>query len=179
MRGIRSTSAVVLLMLSSSLYAASDKRAIKAVFCTRTAEGDWKMQSFQPLINAKAGTVFAKISFAGNAVEMVRLREFHPNFDVEARYNFDTSGKLISVLGSVGVWGRWVGEADLTLGPNGVIASSDVRYFRPGSENRIDQPEGSGRYIRELDKVKIYKTVDSLPCAGQLQDAEKINATQE
>jgi len=179
MRGIRSTSAIVLLMLSSSLSAASDKRVIKALFCTKTAEGEWQVQSFQPLINPKAGTVFAKISFAGDAVEMVRLREFHPNFDVEAKYSFDNSGKLLSVLGSVGVWGRWVGEADLTVDPNGVLQSSDVRYFRPGSRDRIDRPENSGRYIRELDKVKIYKTVDSLPCASQLQDAEKINATQE
>jgi hypothetical protein len=184
MRAIRSTSTVVLLTFSSFLYtanvyAASDKHGITAVFCTETPEGQWQMQSFQPLINPRAGTIFAKISFAGNVVEMVRLREFHPDFDVEIKYNFDASGKLTSVLGSVGVWGRWVGESDLILDPNGVVQSSSIRYFRPGSQDRIDRPEGAGRYIRELDKVKIYKTVESLPCADQLQDAEKIHATQE
>src|SRR5271154_1964541 len=140
MRGRRSTFLLVLLMLSCSVFA-REKRKTNAVFCTRAVNGAWYLQGFPPLINPRAETVFAEISFAGKTVEEVRLRQFHPNHEVEFDYKFDTGGRLTALLGSVAKWGEWVGETNLYPDADGTVGSFHVKYYKPGTQDLIAYPE--------------------------------------
>ena len=99
----RSTFLFVLLMFSSFVFAA--KRKTKAVYCTQSADGAWRLQRFQPLINPRAGTVFAELSFAGTMLEAARLRRFYPDREVVFDYKFDGAGRLTALVGSVEFWG--------------------------------------------------------------------------
>ena len=174
----RSVFLVVLLMFSSFVFAA--KRKTKAVYCVKTAaDGSWKLQQFQPLINPQAGTVFTELSFAGSMLEAARLRRFYLDRELAFDYKFDSTGRLTKLVGSVEMWGQWMGEADLTPGADGKIRSGDVNYFRASSRNLINRPEDAEAYTAELSSAPIYRTIESLPCGGSLQEAEKMNATQE
>src|SRR4030088_712700 len=95
----RSSFLFVLLMFSSFVFAA--KRKTKAIYCTQSADGAWRLQRFQPLINPRAGTVFAELSFAGTMLEAARLRRFYPDREVVFDYKFDGAGRLTAWLG---VW---------------------------------------------------------------------------
>jgi hypothetical protein len=180
MRRQGSTFLLVLLMLSSSfLFAAREKRKTKAVYCSLAANGAWHVQGYKPLINPAAGMTFAEISFAGRTVEAVRLRRFHPEYEVVFDYKFDANGRLSGLLGSVAMWGRWVAVANLYPEADGTVGSFHVKYYKPGTEDQIARPEDAEYYTAELSRVPVYRTIESLPCAGSLQDAEKMNATQE
>jgi hypothetical protein len=168
---------MVLLMFSSSVFAV--KRQTKAVYCTRATDGAWSLQRFQPLINPRAGTVFAELSFAGPVLEAARLRQFHPNHEVVFEYKFDSAGKLTALLGSVEMWGQWLGEANLYPEADNTVGSFHVKYYKPATHDAISRPEDAEGYAAELGKVPIYRTIESLPCGGSLQEAEKMNATQE
>jgi hypothetical protein len=168
---------IVLLMFSSSVFAA--KRKIKAVYCTRATNGAWSLQRFEPLINPRAGTVFAELSFAGPVFEAARLRQFHPDHEVVFDYKFDSAGKLTALLGSVEMWGQWLGEANLYPGADGTVGSFHVKYYKSTTRDLISHPDDAEEYAAELSKVPIYRTIESLPCGGSLQEAEKMNATQE
>jgi hypothetical protein len=167
---------IVLLMFSSSVFAV--KRKTKAVYCTR-ANGVWSLQRFQPLINPRAGTVFAELSFAGPVLETARLRQFHPDHEVVFEYKFDSAGKLTALLGSVEMWGQWLGEANLYPEADNTVGSFHVKYYKSATHDLISHPEDAEEYAAELSKVPIYRTIESLPCGGSLQEAEKMNATQE
>jgi len=52
-----------------------------------------------------------------------------------------------------------------------------VKFYRPGTEDRVVRPEDSERYTAELTHVLIYRTVESLPYADSIPAAEKMNAT--
>jgi hypothetical protein len=173
----RSTFLFVLLMFSSFVFAA--KRKTKAVYCTQSAEGAWRLQRFEPLINPKAGTVFTELSFAGTMLEAARLRRFYPGREVVFDYKFDSAGRLTALLGSVEFWGQWLGEADLTPEADGNIGNVYVKYYRATSRDRINRPEDAGAYTAELSSVPVYRTIEALPCGGSLHEAEKMNATQE
>jgi hypothetical protein len=173
----RGTLLFVLLMFSSFLFAA--KRKTKAVYCTQSADGAWSLQRFEPLINPKAGTVFTELSFAGTVLEAARLRRFYSDREVVFDYKFDNAGRLSSLLGSVEMWGQWLGEADLTPGADGTVGSVHVKYYRGSSRDLISRPEDAEAYTAELSSVPIYRTIESLPCGGSLHEAEKMNATQE
>jgi len=54
-----------------------------------------------------------------------------------------------------------------------------VKYYRPDSRDLISRPDDAEDYAAELSRVPIYRTIESLPCGGSLQEAEKMNATQE
>jgi hypothetical protein len=54
-----------------------------------------------------------------------------------------------------------------------------VKYYRASSRDLISRPEDAEEYTPELNGVPIYRTIESLPCGGSLQEAEKMNATQE
>jgi len=167
----------VLLMFSSFVFAA--KRKVKAVYCTQAAGGTWRLQRFEPLINPRAGTVFAELSFAGTMLEAARLRRFHPDREVVFDYKFDNAGRLTALLGSVDVWGQWLGEANLYPESDGTVGSVHVKYYRGVGRDPISRPEDAEDYTAELSSVPIYKTIESLPCGDSLQQAEKMNATQE
>jgi len=173
----RGTFLVVLLTFSSFAFAA--KRKTKAVYCTQTANGTWSLQRYEPLINPRAGTVFAELSFAGTVLEAARLRRFHPDYEVVFDYKFDSAGRLTGLLGSVELWGQWLGEADLYPETDGTVGGVHVKYYRAESRDLISRPEDAEEYTAELSSVPIYRTVESLPCGGSLQEAEKMNATQE
>jgi hypothetical protein len=173
----RCTFLFVLLMFSSFAFAAN--RKTKAVYCTQAANGTWSLQSFEPLINPKAGTVFAELSFAGPVVESVRLRRFHPDYEVVFEYKFDGAGRLTALLGSVEMWGQWLGEANLYPAADGSVGSVNVTYYRASTRHVISRPEDAEEFTAELSSVPIYRTTESLPCGGSLHEAEKMNATQE
>jgi hypothetical protein len=170
----RGTFLFVLLMFSPFGFGA--KRKTKAVYCTQSVNGAWTLQQFQPLINPKAGTVFTELSFAGTVLEAARLRRFYPDREVVFDYKFDGEGRLTAVLGSVDLWGQWLGEADLTPGTVGDVR---VKYYRAESRDLINRPVDAETYAAELSSAPIYRTIESLPCGGSLHEAEKMNATQE
>ena len=167
----------VLLMFPPFAFAA--KRKTKAVYCAQTANGTWGLQRFEPLINPRAGTVFTELSFAGSMLEAARLRRFYPDREVVFDYKFDNAGRLTGLLGSVELWGQWLGEADLYPEADGTVGSMHVKYYRASSRDLISRPEDAEAYTAELSSVPIYRTIDSLPCGGLLHEAEKMNATQE
>ena len=169
---------LVLLICSSFAFGAT-RRKTKAVYCTRAENGDWRLQRFEPLINLRSKMVFAEISFAGNIVESARLRRFYPDHEVVFEYKFDSAGRLTGLLGSVDVWGQWLGEADLYPEADGTVGTVHVKYYRASSRDQIGRPEEAEGYTAELSNVPIYRTPESLPCGGSLQEAEKMNATQE
>ena len=88
----RSTFLFVLLMFSSFVFAA--KRKTKAVYCTQSVNGAWRLQRFEPLINPRAGTVFTELSFAGTMLEAARLRRFYRDREVVFDYKFNSAGRL-------------------------------------------------------------------------------------
>jgi hypothetical protein len=173
----RGTFLFVLLMFSSFGFAA--KRKTKAVYCTQAVNGAWTLQRFEPLINPKAGTVFTELSFAGTVLEAARLRRFYPDREVVFDYKFDGEGRLTAVLGSVDLWGQWLGEADLTPGTSGTAGDVRVKYYRAKSRDLINRPDDAETYAAELSRAPIYRTIESLPCGSSLHEAEKMNATQE
>ena len=162
---------------ASSVFAV--KRKIRAVYCTHATNGAWSLQRFQPLINPRAGTEFAELSFAGTVLEAARLRQFHPDHEVVFDYKFDSAGKLTALLGSVEMWGQPLGEANLYPEADGAVGSFHVKYYKPDSRDLISHPADAETYAAELSRVPIYRTIESLPCGGSLQEAEKMNATQE
>jgi hypothetical protein len=168
-----------LLFFSSSFLFAAPRKA-KAVYCTQAADGGWGLQRFRPLINPEAKTVFAEMSFTGRVLEAVRLREFHPGYEVVFEYGFDPTGKLIALLGSVEAWeDQWIAEANLYPETDGTLGPIHLKYYRSQERQQISRPEDAQRYTGELSKVPIYRTIESVPCGGLLKEAEKMNATQE
>jgi len=166
------------LLLSSSAVIAREKRRLNSLYCVAITDESWHAQLFQPLISAHRAMAFAEIEFAARKVDEVRLRRFFPGYDVEFDYKFDVNGKLNSMKGSVAVSRDWVGESSLYPDADGKINGMEVKYYMPGTDERIVRPEGAERYTAELTKVPIYRTVESLPCAGSAEFAEKMNATQ-
>jgi hypothetical protein len=173
----RSTFLFVLLVFSSFAFAA--KRKTKAVYCMQSVNGAWRLQGFEPLINPRAGTVFTELSFAGTMLEAARLRRFYPDREVVFDYKFNSAGRLTAVLGSVEMWGQWLGEADLTPEADGTVENVHVKYYVAASRDLISRPDDAELYTAELSRVPIYRTIESLPCGGSLHEAEKMNATQE
>jgi hypothetical protein len=168
-----------LLFFSSSFLLAAPRKA-KAIYCTQAADGGWGLQRFRPLINPEAKTVFAEMSYTGPVLETVRLRRFHPGYEVVFEYKFDAAGKLSALLGSVEAWeGHWVAEANLYPEADGTLGTIHLKYYRSQEHDQISRPEDAQHYTGELSKVPIYRTTESLPCGGLLKEAEKMNATQE
>jgi hypothetical protein len=170
---------LVLLIFFPTIVAAREKKKAKAVYCVRANNGEWYLQKFEPLINPKAGTIFSEISFIGKVVDEVRLRQFHPYYELVYEYKYDDRAKLIALLGSIDMWGQWLGEADLYPQADGTVGDFHVKYYKSGTRDQIQRPEDAETYTAELSKVPLYRTIESLPCAGSLQEAEKMNATQE
>jgi hypothetical protein len=71
----------------------------------------------------------------------------------------------------------WLGEADLLPGTDGKIPLHHVLYSR--EKDRIDKPENADKYVGRFDQAPVYWTIENVPCAAMLKEAEKMNATQE
>jgi hypothetical protein len=179
------------MVLVSSALLAKDPNA-KAVYCTQGANGEWSLHRFKPLIAVQGGTVFAEMTFDGSVLEEVRLRRFYADSELAFDYTFDPSGRLKGLHGSVTVksvappgvdpafaveLADWLGEADLSPGADGKIPPHHVLYSR--EKDRIDKPENADKYIARFEDAPVYRTIQNVPCAAMLKEAEKMNATQE
>jgi hypothetical protein len=71
----------------------------------------------------------------------------------------------------------WLGEAELTPGSDGKIPPHHVSYSR--DKDRIDKPESADVYVGRFNDAPVYSTIQAVPCAAMLKEAEKMNATQE
>ena len=184
-------SVCAMVLMSSSTVLARDPNA-KAVYCTQGAKGEWSLHRFKPLIQVQGGTVFAEMTFEGSVLEEVRLRRFYADSELAFDYTFDASGRLIGLHGSVQVrsvppagadpafaveLADWLGEADLLPGRDGKIPAHHVLYSR--EKDRIDKPANADVYTGRFNDAPIYMTIQSVPCAAMLKEAEKMNATQE
>jgi hypothetical protein len=180
----------MMLAVSSSVFA-KDLNA-KAVYCTQGKSGEWSLHRFKPLIAVHGGTVFAEMMFEGSVLEEVRLRRFYGDSELAFDYTFDASGRLTALHGSVQVksvpppgadpafaveLADWQGEADLLPGSDGKIPPHHIFYSR--EKDRIDKPEGADVYVGRFDQAPVFMTIQSVPCAALLKEAEKMNATQE
>ena len=187
----RGLAVALMVLASSSMLLAKDPSA-KAVYCTQGAHGEWSLHRFKPLIAVQGGTVFAEMSFEGRVLEEVRLRRFYADSELAFDYMFDASGRLTGLHGSVTVksvppagaapgpgfeLADWLGEADLLPGGDDKIPPHHVFYSR--EKDRIDKPENADKYIGRFDQPPIYWTIQNVPCAAMLKEAEKMNATQE
>jgi hypothetical protein len=180
-----------MVLASSPTLFAKDPNA-KPVYCTQGPNGDWSLHRFKPLIKVEGGTVFAEMSFAGHVLEEVKLRRFYSDSELAFDYTFDSSGRLVALHGSVTVksvppagadpgpgfeLADWIGEADFFPRRDGTIPPHHVYYSR--EKDRIDKPENADKYVGRFDQAPVYWTIQNVPCAAMLKEAEKMNATQE
>jgi hypothetical protein len=164
----------------------------KAVYCTQAADGQWSLHRFKPLIQVQGGTVFAEMSFADSVLEEVKLRHFYADSELAFDYTFNASGHLVALHGSITVksvpppgadpgpgfeLADWLGEADLLPRSDGSIPPHHVMYSR--EKDRIDKPENADKYVGRFNQAPVYWTIQNVPCAAMLKQAEKMNATQE
>src|SRR5258708_38240844 len=122
------------------------QRRAKAVYCLRSSSGEWNLQRLRPLINPRAGTVFAQMSFTGSVLETVRLRQFHPNREVAFEYRFDGLGRLTGLLGDVEMWGQWLAEADLYPETDGTVGPGEVKDYTSFSGDEKQRAKVSQQY---------------------------------
>jgi hypothetical protein len=184
------TGAVLALIASTALLASP--LAGRAIYCIQGPKGEWALQRFKPLINAQGGTTFAELSFEGATLREVRLRRFFPDSELTFDYSFDAAGKLAALKGTVTVrtvgpalpgdpeppvFADWLGEAELTPGSDGKIPPHHVIYTR--EKDRIEKPDDADKYVARFDDAPVYATVQSIPCATKMKEAEKMNAAQD
>jgi hypothetical protein len=161
----------------AALVARAEKPTqVKLVFCVPGSQG-WSVQRFKPLIDPRAKTEFAEMSMAGPLLLEFKLRRFSEKVETVFDYKFDDSGRLNSLLGSVTVFGAWVAEANLIPNADGSVLPHRVTYRR--NDQPVPKPDDAADYLGLLDRVPIYRTVQAVPCAAMLKEAEKMNATQE
>jgi hypothetical protein len=167
---------IACVVLSAHVARAAKPVEVKRVFCVPRPEG-WHLQRFKPLIDPRGKTVFAEMSLAGSLLLEVRLRRFAEKTETTFDYKFDESGQLNSLMGSVRVFGAWDAEANLYPDADGTVPPYHVKYLR--NNEPVSKPEDAVDYVGLLDAVPIYRTVQAVPCASMLKEAEKMNATQE
>jgi hypothetical protein len=168
------------------------KDAAKPLYCTQDANGEWSLHQFKPLIKVNGGTVFAELTFEGKVLEEVKLRRFYKDSELAFDYTFDALGRLTDLRGSVQVksvpppgadpsfaveLADWLAEAELTPGSDGKIPLHHVLYSR--EKDKIDKPDNADVYIGRFNDAPVYRTIQAVPCAAMLKEAEKMNATQE
>jgi hypothetical protein len=151
--------------------------AIKQFFCVPGRNGTWVLQRFKPLIDPRAKTTFAEMSFADHRWLEVRVRRFYPDSEFVFDYKYDATGNLNELLGSIKVFGSWEAEGNLLPDADGTVRPFQVLYYR--NHERIRKPDDAAEYLALLNAPPVYRTDQSVPCATQLKEAEKMNATQE
>jgi hypothetical protein len=180
------------MMLVSSPMVLAKEAGGKAIYCTQGGNGEWSLHKFKPLIKVQGGTVFAEMTFEGRLLEEVRLRRFYKDSELAFDYTFDASGQLRMLRGSVQVksvappgadpafaveLADWLAEAELTPGSDGKIPPHHVLYTR--EKDKIEKPDGADVYVGRFNDAPVYRTIQAVPCAAMLKEAEKMNATQE
>jgi hypothetical protein len=164
------------LALAAPMARGAKPTQVKLVFCVPGSRG-WSLQQFKPLINPRGKTEFAEMSMAGPLLLEFKLRRFSEKAETAFDYKFDDGGRLNSLQGSVTVFGAWVAEANLIPNADGTMPPHRVTYRR--DDQPVRKAEDAADYIGLLDAVPIYRTVQGVPCAAMLKEAEKMNATQE
>ncbi len=182
--------ASAMVLASSPMVLAKD--TAKPIYCTQDANGEWSLHRFKPLIQVNGGTVFAELTYEGNVLEEVKLRRFYKDSELAFDYSFDAMGRLTDLRGSVQVrsvpplgadpsfaveLADWLAEAELTPGSDGKIPPHHVLYSR--EKDKIDKPDNADVYIGRFNDAPVYRTIQAVPCAAMLKEAEKMNATQE
>ena len=165
--------AIGCVALAAPLVRAEKPAVVKVVFCVPGSRG-WIVQRFKPLIDPRAKTEFAEMSMAGPLLLEFRLRRFTEKAETTFDYKFDDRGRLNALQGSVTVFGAWVAEANLIPDADGTVPVHRVTYRR--DDQPVRKPEDAADYIGLLDAVPIYRTVQAVPCAAMLKEAEKMNA---
>jgi len=188
----RRTSGVFAIVLAASSVAIAKEPNAKPVYCTLGADGEWSLHEFKPLIEVLGGTVFAEMTFKGSVLQEVKLRRFFAGSELSFDYTFDVTGRLTSLHGNVTVksvpppgavvppgfvLADWLGDADLMPGSDGKIPPHHVLYSR--EKDRIEKPFDAEKYVVRFNDAPVYWTIQSVPCAAMLKEAEKMNATQE
>jgi hypothetical protein len=177
-----SSNNIATMLLGSLAVAApsmvfAKERDVKTVFCVAGPKNSWSLQRFKPLIDPRAKTVFAEMSFANHMLLEFRLRRFSEAAEVAFDYKFDAAGRLNALEGSVKVMGSWEAEANMFPNADGSMPSYQVLYSR--NHERVSKPEDAVDYIGLLEKAPIYQTVQAVPCAAMMKEVEGMNATQE
>jgi hypothetical protein len=180
-----------MLLMASSMAIAKEPNA-KAVYCIQSANGAWSLNQFKPLIKVLGGTVFAEMMFKENMLQELRLRRFFPGSELAFEYTFDGSGRLTALHGIVTVKSvpppgaivppgfvldDWLGEADLLPGRDGRIPPHRVLYTR--DNDRIEKPFDADKYVGRFNDAPVYWTIQNVPCAAMMKEAERMYATQE
>jgi hypothetical protein len=147
-------------------------------FCVRAADGTWSLQTYQPLISLTTRMTFEQVTYDGTTLRLVRVRSFDPSYELRFEYKFDAEGKMLSTHGFLKRWGRWAAGADLFPDADGKVSRPAVNYFLREGGNQIVEPDDGPEYTALFRNVPVYRTSQDIPCAGLLQEAEKMNATQ-
>jgi hypothetical protein len=145
----------------------------------KTAKDDWAVQKYRPLIDLHAGLVVEQVGYEGTRLDQVLMKRYDPAVQVTFDYKFDEAGKLTELHGFVRRWGRWVCEANLYPLAVGDTGPLRVKYRGGMDGTEISDPDDGPRYEGLLKQVAVYRTVNEIPCAGMLKEAERVNATQE
>ena len=140
--------------------------------------GNWALQLYPPLIDTHSGSVFEQVIYTGKWLSKVRLKVFREDYGLTIDYKFDESGGLISTQGAIFRGGEWNAEAKLYSDGKGGISEPSVTFYRRTGGSPIQTPDDGRDYVPMLSSVPIFKAINEIPCAGWLQEAEKVNATQ-
>jgi len=180
-----------LMLAASSIALANDPNG-KAVYCIQAANDTWSLNQFKPLINVHGGTVFAEMAFKGSTLQELRLRRFFPGSELAFEYTFDSSGRLSALHGVVTVKSvpppgaivppgfvldDWLGDADLMPGRDGKIPPHRVLYTR--DNDHIEKPFDAEKYVVRFNDAPVFWTIQTVPCAAMMKEAERMYATQE
>ena len=144
--------------------AATKPVQITKMFCVSKDGGSWTAQKFKPLINPRAKTTFAEMSFAETRLLEFKVERFSEHAGVTFDYKFDEKGRLNSLIGTVEVTDSWVGRTNLTPEADGTVSPSHFEFYKGNLE--ITRPEDAGDYVHLLDAPPVYRTADAVPCAA-------------
>jgi hypothetical protein len=143
-----------------------------------SGNGEWVLQSYPPLIDTHAGTVFEQANYTGKWLSKVRMRGFRRDYELDVEYRFDEGGRLTETVGEIQQGNNWHAEASLYSDGRGGVREPEVTYWHEAGGKTIAQPDEARHYTQMFTAVKLLKTSDEIPCAGLLKEAEKMNVTQ-
>jgi len=168
----------VLFALSSTVVFAKPRQD-RNRYCVLSADGTWALQGYPPLIDLHSKLIFEQVSYEGPTLELIRVRRFDPAYELVVEYKFNPEGQNVAMHGLLRRWSRWVAEADLYADGAGKVNRPDVKFYRAAGGNVMTEPEDGSQYLGLFASVPVYRTIEDIPCAGLLKEAEKKNATQE
>ncbi len=140
--------------------------------------GSWSLQDYPPLIDPRAGTVFEQAIYTGKWLSRLRLRVFREDYGLTIEYKLNEGGEVVATQAAIILGGSWRAEAKLYSDGHGGISEPSITYYRRAGGSPIQEPDDSRDYVPMFSTVPMYKTKIEIPCAGSLEEAEKVHATQ-